>query len=430
MDLETTIVAVSSAQGDSPRALIRASGPTVFDSVKRIGIQYKARQCTTSTVQLPEGDLPVLVLAFPATSSFTGQDTIEIELPNNSVLLQSTLNELIKVTLGRRAEAGEFTARAFFNGKLSLSEAEGICATISAQNDGELRGATLLREGVLHSLAASLSDNIVRSLSLVEAGIDFTDEDDVVAISDDDLLESIHCALHSIRKIVEGKISMLTLQHLPRVVIAGLPNAGKSTLFNAILGHSRVVVSDVVGTTRDAIGEPARFGDKEAMLIDIAGLEHATDPFSDSIQATAQKTLSHADLILWCVAPGDDSPSLKSNTIIVHTKSDLQSHKNKQGVCALSGDSMHGVEQLKGEIEERLFSIPIPSEDAIALLPRHEAHLRDAMQSLQLAENNSSVRELAAASLRDALNSIGSISGNVTPDDVIGEVFSSFCIGK
>jgi len=430
MDLETTIVAVSSAQGSSPRALIRASGSTVFESVERIGIQWSARQCTSCTLQLPEGPLPVLALAFPAASAFTGQDTIEIELPNNSVLLHSTLNELMKVTGGRHAQAGEFTARAFFNGKLSLSEAEGICAAISAQNDGELRGATLLREGVLHLLVASLSEKILRSLSLVEAGIDFTDEEDVVAISDEDLLGSIQSSLHSIHEIVDGKISMSTLQHLPSVVIAGLPNAGKSTLFNALLGHSRVVVSDVVGTTRDAIGEPTRFGDKEAMLIDIAGLEHATDPFSETIQAIAEKTLLQADLILWCVAPGDDSPSPKSNAMIVHTKSDLISHEDEQGICALSGDLRCGVEQLKGEIEERLFSIPIPSEDALALLPRHEAHLQEAMQSLQLAEANCSVRELAAASLRNALNSIGSISGNVTPDDVIGEVFSSFCIGK
>lgn len=430
MELETTIVAVSSAQGSSPRALIRASGPTVFDSVERIGIQWSARQCTTCTVLLPEGPLPVLALAFPAASSFTGQDTIEIELPNNSVLLQSTLNELMKVTEGRHAQAGEFTARAFFNGKLSLSEAEGVCATISAQNDGELCGATLLREGALHLLVASLSEKILRSLSLVEAGIDFTDEEDVVAISDEDLLESIHSALHTIHEIVDGKISMSTLQHLPRVVIAGLPNAGKSTLFNALLGHTRVVVSDVVGTTRDAIGEPAWFGNKEAMLIDIAGLEHATDQFSETIQSTAQKTLLQADLVLWCVAPGDVSPSLENNTIIVYTKSDLQRRKNEPNICALSGVSMCGVEQLKCEIEQRLFSIPIPSEDALALLPRHESHLQEAMQSLQMAEANCSVRELAAASLRDSLNSIGSISGNVTPDDVIGEVFSSFCIGK
>jgi tRNA modification GTPase len=430
MDVDTTIVAVSSPQGNSSRALVRASGTTVFDAVERFGVQFKARQCTTSALQLPEGQLPVLVIAFPAESSFTGQDTIEIELPNNSVLLQSTVNTLIEITSGRHAEAGEFTARAFFNGKLSLSEAEGICATISARNDGELRGATLLREGVLHSLVATLSAKIVKSLSLVEAGIDFTEEEDVVAISDEELLESIQNAATSIREIVDGRIAMSTLQHLPRVVIAGLPNAGKSTLFNTLIGHSRVVVSDVVGTTRDAIQEPVWFGDKEAMLIDVAGIEHATDQFSESIQAVAQRTLETADLIVWCVAPDDDSPAPNENTIVVRTKSDLQSHEIEQGICALSGDSICGIDQLKSDIEERLFSIPIPSEDALALLPRHESHLQDAMQSLQLAEVNCEVRELAAASLRDALNSIGSISGNVTPDDVIGEVFSSFCIGK
>ena len=430
MDLDTTIVAVSSPRGNSARSLIRATGRTLFRSIEQVGIHFKLRQSTTSTLHIPEGDLPILVLAFPATSSFTGQDTIEIELPNNEFLIKSVLRKLIEVTSGRHAEAGEFTARAFFNGKMTLSEAEGVCATISASNDGELRGASLLRGGALNTLVTSLSSSIVKTLALVEAGIDFTDEEDVVAISDEELLTSIQLATNSIQSILDGRISMATLQHLPQVVIGGAPNAGKSTLFNALLGHPRVVVSEVEGTTRDAICEPVWFGSKEAMLIDIAGVENATSELSESAQITANKMIEQATLVLWCVAPEDCTPTPKENSLIVYTKSDVRDKEFENSICAMSGDAASGVEDLKLKIEQRLFSIPIPSEDALALLPRHEEHLRAALHALHEAQNNCGVRELVAASLRNTLNSIGSISGNVTPDDVIGEVFSSFCIGK
>ncbi len=428
MDLDTTIVAVSSPRGNSSRALIRATGKTLFASIEQIGLQYRVRQCTRTTLHIPEGELPVLVMAFPASSSYTGQDTIEIELPNNEFLIKSVLRTLIDVTTGRYAEAGEFTARAFFNGNMSLSEAEGVCATISAANDGELRGATMLREGTLSRVVSSVSAQLVKTLVLVEAGIDFTDEEDVVAINDHDLSASIQSVAKSLQSIVDGKIAMATLQHLPQVVIAGSPNAGKSTLCNALLGRARVVVSSVAGTTRDAIREPIWFGDKEAMLIDIAGLEDATSPLSTSAQVTANKMIEQANLILWCVAPDEIAPEkMKNNIIVVHTKSDVMHKETNHSVCALTGE---GLVQLKHIVEQRLFSVPSPSEDAIALLPRHEEHLQEALRALRAASSNYSVRELAAASLQEALNSLGSISGNVTPDDVIGEVFASFCIGK
>ena len=430
MDLDTTIIAVSSPRGNSARSFIRATGKTLFHSIEQIGVHFRLRQCTTSTLHIPEGDLPVFVLAFPSSSSFTGQDTIEIELPNNEFLIKSVLKTLIKVTSGRHAEAGEFTARAFFNGRMTLSEAEGISATIAASNDGELRAAALLRRGALNKLVSSVSDSIVKSLTLVEAGIDFTDEEDVVAITDEDLFASIEFARNEIQSIVNGRIAMATLQHLPQVVIAGLPNAGKSTLFNTLLGHTRVVVSDIEGTTRDAIQEPVWFGGKEAMLIDIAGLEDAITEICTSAQRTANTIIEQADLVLWCVGPENCSPKLNPNSLVVYTKSDLRNTELENSICTIPDVDASGVEELKMEIEQRLFSIPIPSEDALALLPRHEEHLRIALHALQEAQEQCSVRELVAASLRSSLNSIGSISGHVTPDDVIGEVFSSFCIGK
>jgi tRNA modification GTPase len=427
MDLDTTIVAVSSPRGNSSRALLRVTGNNVIESIKLLGIVPKTRQLVTCHLDLPEGSLPALCLSFPASSSYTGQDTVELSIPNNQFLISSVLQRLAEVTGGRLAQAGEFTARAFFNGRMTLSEAEGVCASISANNDGELRGAALLRKGTLNGLVSPLSENISKTLSLVEAGIDFTDEDGVIAITEKHLLDSITMVSRSIQSILDGKIAMETLQNLPHVVIAGLPNAGKSTLFNALVGHKRVVVSSVSGTTRDAIQEPVWFGNKEAILTDIAGFEDVDSSLSASVQRSAKRMVEGADIIVWCVAPEQTPPPHLDRTIVVHTKSDLCSVPQQLSVCAVSGE---GLNQLICAVENMLSSTPSPSEDAIAILPRHEQYLRRAVESLVEAKNNLAVPELCATSLRETLNALGSITGTVTPDEILGEVFSTFCVGK
>ena len=427
MDLDTTIVAISSPRGDSSRALLRATGKTLFSSLRGLGCACTPRRAAACVLQLPCGKLPVLAFAYPAASSFCGQDTIEIELPNNANLLQIVLQTLISATGGRHAEAGEFTARAFFLGKLSLSEAEGVCATISANNDSELQGATLLREGALHARVLPVSESICKTLALVESGIDFVDEEDVVAISQSKIEESIQEASQALQAIVMGNIAMATLRNLPTVVLAGKPNAGKSTLFNALLQRSRVVVSSAPGTTRDAIKEPVWFGSKEAMLIDIAGLDVAHDPLNASAQKITNRTIEDADVVLWCVAPRDDAPALGKNGILVYTKADTV---DSQRTNAVSAHTRHGMKALQIEIESMLTAVPTPTSDALALYPRHIQYVEDAIEALARAKEIVHVPELVATSLREVLNSVGKITGDITPDEVLGEVFSSFCIGK
>jgi|TARA_B100000959_G_scaffold280757_2_gene343217 tRNA modification GTPase len=427
MDLDNTIVAVSSPRGNSSRALLRVTGSDVFEKIERVGVIPKNRQLVACNLDLPEGSLPALCLAFQASSSYTCQDTVELSIPNNRFVIASVLQRIIEVTDGRHAQAGEFTARAFFNGRLTLPEAEGVCATISANNDGELRGAALLRKGSLNGLVSPLSENISKTLSLVEAGIDFTDAESVVAITNERLLDSIDLVSNSIQMILDGKIAMETLQHLPHVVIAGSPNAGKSTLFNSLLGYKRVVVSPVSGTTRDVIQEPVWFGNKEAKLIDIAGFEDSDSSLTAATQRSAKRVVKDANIIIWCVAPEEHPPSNLNKTIVVHTKSDLCRCNQQLSICAISGE---GLDQLKREVESVLSSTPSPSEDALAILPRHEQHLRSAITSLVEARENYSAPELCATSLRETLNALGSITGTVTPDEILGEVFSSFCVGK
>lgn len=426
MDSETTIVAVSSPSGKSSHALIRASGSQAWRGAEKLGLSIESRKLVSGRLTIGESSLPVLVSLFPANNSFTGQDTVEICLTNNARLIDSVLSALVLVTNGRLAEAGEFTARAFLHGNISLSAAEGVCATISANNDAELQGASLLRGGALARATEPIARQITQALALVEAGIDFTDEEDVVAISENDLLHTIQQCIASIDGILDGKISMETLRCLPRVVITGKPNAGKSTLFNALLGTRRAVISNVSGTTRDAIAEPVYFGNKEALLIDVAGCDVSNDALTLSMQEAAQRAIDSADILLLCIAPNCEVDTPSPHTIVVHTKGDLQGADPH----AISSTSGRGVEELKQLISLQLSTSPTPRLDALALLPRHESSLQETIHSLTHALEQVQTPELVAASLRESLNAIGTITGHVTPDEIIGEVFSTFCIGK
>ncbi len=426
MDLETTIVAVSSPSGQSLKSLVRVSGINAVSSVKNLGITQKELRMASCHLIIGNQKLPVLVSFFPKRSSYTGQDVVEIQLPNNKWIVDKVVNNLIEESCGRHAEAGEFTARAFFNGKLGLTSAEGVCATISANNESELKGAALLRKGCLATAVEPISTQITKTLSLVEAGIDFTDEEGVVSISKDEIENSVSKCIQNIKIILDSKISMETLSELPSVVLAGMPNAGKSALFNALVSKQRVVVSNKSGTTRDSISEYVLFDTKEAQLFDVAGVESPTDNLTKSMQQSALNTIENADLVLWCVSPTCQLPAISSNMIIVHTKGDLE-NSHSDAVSSFTG---YGLVRLRSLVANKLSASPAPKLGALALLSRHEQCLRKTLASLREVLDNSSIQELAASSLRDSLNSIGSVTGQVTPDVIIGEIFSKFCIGK
>ncbi|MEE2912751.1 MAG: GTPase [Planctomycetota bacterium] len=425
MDLDTTIVAVSSPVGRSARSLIRASGPSAVNAAELLGLLPVPHKMCRGRLKLGTNELPIMFSVFPAGSSYTGQDIVEILLPNNRFLVDEVLRQLIVAANGRFAEAGEFTARAFLGGRISLTAAEGVCATISANNDAELQAATLLRNGELAKIVETVSTKIASTLAKVEAEIDFAEEEDVEIIKLKEVQFRVEECIKTMQSILNGKISMKTLQHLPRVVLAGAPNAGKSTLFNALLGKRRVVVSSAAGTTRDAISEPVLFNDKEALLSDIAGIEEITDQLSASSQQTAKNTIQSSDITLWCIEPKGALPPIDS-AVVVHTKSDLP-NAHPEAICATSGE---GIEELRTRISKLLTTVPTPREGALALLPRHEQYLRDSISCLEESLVNLNSQELLATSLRFALDATGTISGSVTSDEILGKIFSSFCIGK
>jgi tRNA modification GTPase len=361
----------------------------------------------------------------------------------------------------RRAEPGEFTARAFINNRLSLTQAEGVAATIAAQSDAELAAARMLLTGRVGDLAHALADELAAALALVEAGIDFTDQEDVVAIAPADLHARLSHIASRLRDELAHAVGIEQLRAIPWVVLVGEPNAGKSALFNALLRRERAVVSHVAGTTRDVLAEPLAIdtphGRAEVMLVDLAGLDadDATE-MNQRMQAAAQNAIERAELRLRCV-PADDETSKRqdvktskavSDEILVRTKSDLvasatqSSSVNGQSsidipVSAVTGE---GLDDLRHAIAERLADRAVSlAAGALALQPRHEQAMRSALSNIeeaimlvepQRSESAMHDPEIIAAAMRAALNDLASLAGDITPDDILGRIFAGFCIGK
>ncbi len=432
MDTTAVILAVASPPGRSLRGIVRVSGPACF---ALLGTDLhgadRARGARPARLHADGLDLACLALFSPAPRSYTGEASVELQLPGSPPLLDRVIDALLasgrlRGIAARRAEPGEFTARAYLNGRMTLTEAEGVAATIAARSDAQLRAAGLLSAGRLATMAHELAERLARSLALVEAGIDFTDQDDVVAIAPDDLCTQLSLVRHRVDAVLEHAVGSEQLEAIPWVVLAGPANAGKSTLFNALLGHRRAVVSSVAGTTRDVLTEPLTIdtphGPAEVMLVDIAGADSAAGDLDEKMQDAAARAINRADLVIRCArglapAPADDE-------IPVH-------------VDALTDT---GLDDLRHRIAERLADRAVSlSADTLALLPRHEAALRSAQRNLLDAldlvepirdQQTLSQPELVAASLRMALDELAGLAGDVTPDDILGRIFATFCVGK
>jgi len=438
------ILAVSSPPGQSPRGLIRITGQALaplLDALFDISLTPRALMATNARgLPSPGVNLPMLAIYFQSPRSFTGEDMLELQLPGNPALLQRVCESLIQrmrsvLGAGRYAEAGEFTRRAFTAGRIDLTRAEGIAATIGAVSDAQLEAARLLRTGKLGQWAVDGVEELAHLLALVEAGIDFMDQDDVVAISAADLDAGLATMRDRIDQMLSRSRSWSQLEALPWVVMVGEPNVGKSTLFNALLGHTRAVASEVAGTTRDVLTEPMKLGDGEVMLVDVAGLDEPEGALDHAMQAAARQAIDRAELVLKLydvdhapLAIGrDDVPTLH-----VHTKADLAVSRRDTGdlaVSAVTGDGMDTLrEKIAGLMRDRAVTL---SGQMMALGPRHRQALTEARDAIDEARAlDPADMELVASVMRRALDHLGAVGGQVTPDDVIGRIFATFCIGK
>ncbi len=439
------IVAISSPPGRSLRGLIRVSGGDLSNLARRLFGAVPQPRVLTKAKARPWG-LPCLVMYFPGPNSFTGEDVIELQLPGNPALLERAVQHILTTAERdhqpmRLAEAGEFTRRAFLAGKIDLTQAEGIAATISATSDAQLQAAKLLRGGRLGRLATNLVDELGETLALVEAGIDFTDQDDVVAISPPELDARLATVLKQINELIARSRLWSVFDDLPWVVLVGPPNAGKSTLFNALLGHERAVTSDKVGTTRDVLCEPLRITDAqgqaaEVMLVDVAGLTHAEGMIDVAMQDAAVEAINRADLVLSL----GGHVAVNCEVICIGAKADVVNHKEEDCDVVVSAHTGEGMNELRQRMAECLGQRAVTlSGEMLALQPRHSAALHEAEACIaqtrdQLAplldQSVPGEMELIASHMRVALDALGELGGQLSPDDVLGKVFATFCIGK
>lgn len=467
----STILAVASPPGRSPRGLIRLSGESTFALLDAALVSACPRRRTACFVRLREapeygGELPAMLLAMPGPRSFTGEDVAELALPGNPMLLERVEAALLQAAAragveARRAAPGEFSARAFLRGRIDLSQAEGIAASIAAASDAELAAGAALREGRTSREGLDACDALASLLARLEAGIDFADEEDVVSIEAGVLeaaLADLEARLAGLAGATRGEESRLDR---PRVVLVGAPNAGKSALFNALLGRERVVVSPIAGTTRDAIAEPIRiesgFGAFEALLVDLAGLGDAIDALDAAAQQASRREIAEAAVRVRCV-PADTAAALNGDSgasgeagegggageIMVVTKADL-ADRGAASAATFGRDAVftsavdgRGLAELREAIASRLGAREA-NRSLAAAQARHRAAFADAVGRIQEARSLLAVArpgegpsepELVAACLRGSLEALESIAGRFEPDEVLGRIFASFCIGK
>ena len=448
MPTGTTIAAISSAPGNAPRAMIRVSGVDTRDIANELfGVSLDVRGAIHARFALDDQrTIPVVVLRFPGPKSYTGEDTIEVLIPGGTHITQRVLARLLddeRVTL---AEPGEFSARAYMNGRLSLSEAEGIALRISALRDGALKAADALLDGRYGERCRTWVDEIAGMLALVEAGVDFSDQEDVVPISPSDLHARLGTIVEDLTHESGSRSGGRVVDDRPSVVLVGRPNAGKSSLFNALLGQERAVVSERAGTTRDALREPLDLsrdvpGAGVIELIDLAGLdEQSIDELDANAQEIARSVLRGADAMLWCDPSGRFEQvgfqiPTDAQVIRVRTKSDLP-----KGDMPGTGFDVCAFDPSTLGVLRRALADATSSADGSGVgvfVPRHRRALRDAIDAI----NHSLMQvdpgahaivnpEIIALGLREALDALGELVGEVSPDDVIGRVFATFCVGK
>ncbi len=443
----TTIAAIASPPGMGAVSLLRISGPDAIQVADRATdgkasnlLPRTVRYCTvldSNGETLDDG----LMTVFHAPSSYTGEDSVEFTGHGGILATREVLGRFLACG-AVAAGPGEFTQRAFLNGKLDLTQAEGVMDLISAQTRLALRAARSQLEGTLGKRTTAARDQLLETLAHLEAWIDFPEED-----IDPQTGILLRGRVNTVLAVVDSLLATAdqgrVLREGVRTVIFGEPNVGKSSLLNRLLGFERAIVSDLAGTTRDTIEEVVNLHGIPLRLVDTAGVREATDRIeAEGIQRTVRQ-IEAADLLLEIADASNPRPSdavlpaTAAKHLLVLNKTDLGEHPSWSETVAvrISCTREEGFDALSAAIRDSLhFSEADWGEHAVAINARHQASLQLARTSLhaalELLNDLSSDPELAAIDLREALDALGEIPGKVDTEDLLGVIFSSFCIGK
>ena len=473
-----TIVAPMTPAGVSAVAAVRVSGPEVRDVVRALFgdaalATIKPREVRLGTARYPrpadagEGECltaapaidSLVYVFFEGPNSYTGEDVLELYPHGNPLIVRELIRAIREVSGVRLAEPGEFTRRAFLNGKMDLAQAESVADVIHSANLSELRNAHRLLGGALSKRIVSLAEQVKDISARLELDVDFAEEEaDPDYAAWGDKIAAIRSNVVAMLKSFKGA----AVRRLPLVVLYGAPNAGKSSLANALLGEDRILVSDIPGTTRDFVEVRLFLDGGEIRLVDTAGIAaQATDKLDALSMEKSREILEEADLKILVDAGEDEvrgsmpvarekgEPASRviarersdrgnlNPDFIVHSKSDLRDASTAEGACQnslrVSSKTGEGLDELKRMMNETLFKNDEASEDFWITSEREKACLEDALagidRALDLIRTNPAV-ELLAFEMQLVRRALQSIVGEISSEDILQSIFAGFCIGK
>jgi tRNA modification GTPase len=451
----STIFALSSGRPPAAIAVVRVSGPRAGIALEKlIGRLPEPRKAALARVRDPaSGEIidEALALWFPAPRSETGEDVAELQLHGGQAVIAGVLDALSTIEGCRPAEAGEFTRRAFENGRLDLTAVEGLADLIAAETQAQRRLAYRQLKGLIGDRAEAWRRRLIEALALVEARIDFSDEADVP----EDLLGPALHAAQQLRDEIAGVLADGRRGERLRdglvVAIAGPPNAGKSTLLNRLARREAAIVSPFAGTTRDVIEVHLDLDGYPVTVLDTAGIRDSAEPVEQEGVRRARERAAAADLVLWVIDPSADGlatngypENLASAEIwLIRNKVDLaeasscvttarQDNNEQRFVLSLSALTGQGFEALSAALSDYAKAYFASTEAAVITRARHRRALEDTVAALDraLVWHDASGEELIAEDLRAAATTLGRLTGRVDVEDILDVIFRDFCIGK
>jgi len=426
-----TIFAQASAPGRAGVAVIRISGPQAFAIAEMItGQRPEGRESVLRNLRGAEGEVidQALLLSFPGPNSFTGEDVVELQVHGSIAVVRAMLSLLSTFPETRMAEAGEFTRRALENEKLDLAQVEGLADLIEAETEAQRKQALRVLSGHLGARVEDWRNDLIRAAALLEATIDFADEEVPV-----DVTPEVDALLTKVGKELEAEARGTYVAERVRngfeVAIIGAPNAGKSTLLNALAGRDAAITSEIAGTTRDVIEVRMDLGGLPVTLLDTAGLRDSDDKIEAMGIERAVERAKSADLRVFLAAP-DETLMIapKVDDIVVRPKADLSGIKES----GISGKTGQGVSELISRVQTTLSTKS--ASIGLATHERHRVALEQAVSCLAevdvILQRGPDFYDLAAAELRFAIRALETLVGRIDVENLLDEIFTSFCVGK
>lgn len=459
MKITDTIAAISSAAGNSGIGIIRVSGDEAIEVVDKIfrpaNKNKKLANVESHTVHyghIMDGDKTldqVLVIVMKNPHSYTGEDTVEIDCHGGMLILKKVLDLVLK-NGARTAEPGEFTKRAFLNGRIDLSQAEAVMDLINSKNDFALNSSIEQLKGGVSDAIKDIRKDIIYHIAFIESALDDPEHISLDGY-DEEITEMLNENINKISKLVNSFDNGRIMKEGIKTVILGKPNAGKSSLLNLMLGEDRAIVTDIEGTTRDTLEENINFNGLSLKIIDTAGIRDTEDLVERIGVNKAKEIAKEGDLIIYVV---DGSRELDDNdreiiklindkqAIILVNKSDMDNVINidelkkdsNRDVILFSAKNGEGMDQLEEEIRNMFYSGKVTYNDQVYITnARHKEALENALESLKQVKNSVDAgmpEDFYSIDLMDAYTDLGLIIGESVEDDLVNEIFSKFCMGK